>query len=160
VAAYVFEKGLFMTSMQARQWLKWLTAISRVWCVAFPTTFVLSIAGVIPMICVVVFVVGTIAGLLILTMVVAGISRHIPNGRVRPAGAPDFYHGDNEMWRSWPLVSHDLDLPYSRSASFDEPHRSASDSHMSIKVFDLNADGSPNFTGTGVFSSGIRDIEL
>jgi len=42
----------------------------------------------------------------------------------------------------------------------DEHHRHEIESHVSIQVFDLNADGTPNFSGTGVFSSGMRDIEI
>jgi len=155
------EMELFMTSTQARRLLRWMATISRVWCGVFATAFVLSIAGVIPMLCVPVFGAATIAGLVILTIVVARSSRQMPDRRVRSTWEPDFHHCDNEVWRSRPTCSQELDMPFNRTAGhFDDWHRTASECHMSVTVYDLNADGTPNFAGNGVFSSGTRDIEI
>jgi len=150
-----------MTRMQGRRWLKWLATIARVLFVALPTAFALSVAGVIPMVFTMVFIAATIAGLAILTMVVVSLLPPIPASRVRQTWAPALPHGDPEMWRRPSLCSHDSDISFSRSAgNFDDWHRPSIESHMSIKVLDLNADGSLNFSGTGVCSSGTRDIEF
>lgn len=159
--AHVFEKGLFMTRAQSKWWLARLTIASRIWCVAYPTIVVLVLTGVLPILCIVVFVTATLAGLLTLAVIAASIARQTPKCIVSPTRKPRMCLGDDEVWRSPPLYPQDVEsLNIRAAAMFEEPYRQGIESHLSIKVYDLNADGTPNFVGTGVFSSGMRDIEL
>ena len=106
-------------------------------------------------------VAATLAGFLIFGAVAFRIARQTRNRCVRATRTLGIDYGDDEMWRSLRLRRQDDTmfelLPIGNS---DEPLHHEVESHMSITVFDRNADGTPNFTGTGVFSSGTQDIEF
>src|ERR1700733_8036140 len=113
-----------MTSAQAKRWLVRLTITSRIWCVAYPTIIILVLAGVLPMLCIAVFVTATLAGLLTLAVIPARIARQTPKRRVRRPRNPGMYHDDDEVWRSPPLYAQDVESLNTRTAAmFDEPHR-------------------------------------